>query len=98
MERFELEPGFNYVRVETKCPHCGMTVSQDFNALVNQVRTDEVKDNSGEAETPLEPRTVPNLSIGWYQMIKARVTFPFTAKEKDSTERNKQSRIRWKFW
>lgn len=94
----ELEPGFTYVRVETTCPHCGMTISQDLDASINQISADEVKDNTRKAKATLEPRTVPNLAVRWYQMIKTSVTFPFTAKEKDSTERNKQRRIRWKFW
>lgn len=98
MKRVELVSGFTYVRVETTCSHCGMTTSQDLDASINQVCADKVKDNTGKAKATLESRTVPQLAVGWYQMIKTCVTFPFTTEEKDSAERNKQRRIRWKFW
>ena len=75
-----------------------MTTSQNLDASINQVCADEVKDNAGKAKASPEARTVPNLAVRWHQMIKTRVAFPFTTKEKDSAERNKQRRIRGKFW
>ncbi len=94
MKILELDPGFTWEMMEMKCPHCGKLPSQDLDATVNQISTNEIQDNTGNAEATFEACAMPKFAVRWYKMIKASVTFPFSAKEKDSAKRNKQSRIR----
>lgn len=97
MERQTLKPGFTYTRVDSKCPHCGKVFSQNLDSSVNEISTDDVKNDASNIKASLEASTMPNLAVRWYKMIKTFVAIPFSTKEEYATKRNQKRSVRRKF-
>lgn len=91
-----LPEGVEWTQLYAKCPCCGFDLNKVPQSLVDQIKAEQAKQGSCQAEFSLKTctkiLTIPN----FLNNCVTRMVLPFTKANKESTERSKERLFGWK--